>query len=632
MVNRHWNVLIKNALVFDGKGGPPESIDIAIQDGVIAAKGLNLDPTCAERVVEGKGKWLMPGLIDIHTHYDLEVEVEPGLPEAVRHGTTSVVMSNCSLGIAFGAQRNSEKPEENVIVDCFARVENIPKSVLRSVADKISWHDTGDYLNHFDGLALGPNVAPMIPHTMLRVEVMGLEESLERQPTTDEIAEMVVLVEKAMKEGYVGFSSDGLPLHFLANDPHRNAKIPAQNAPWEEIKALGDVVRKYDRTWQATPDPENMGKTIKTFFMSSRRGADKPLRMTATAAMDLSANKRGADGLLRLSGLINSKFFGGDFTFQTLSAPFKVFADGVATPLLEEKAAFRELNALDVEDVEGRKSLLFDSEFQARFRQAWRSGKEGFNLPHLLRKLQLEPTTFGRNLDEMYIDSCEIDGWKGAKMSDIFARVIAYQRGNSAIAIDVEEANEFKQFPPIKDDADFMLHMLLQYDKQFRWYTTTANERPDVLKKLLFHEQTIPGFNDSGAHLTNMAFFDGNLRTLKFAALDSIELVSEAIKRLTSAPAKLFGLDVGNLDIGSQADLVLINPEALREYDSDLNTSIQYRECFDHPQMVNRSEGVVELVVINGNIAWLDSAFTKEFGEKPFGTLLRSTYCCSLDS
>jgi len=626
MAKKQWDLLIKNALVFDGKGGPPEQIDLATKDGIIAAKGLNLDAKQAKKVIDGKDRWLMPGLIDIHTHFDLEVEIEPGLPEAVRHGTTSVVMSNCSLGIAFGAQKSESNPEENPIVDCFARVENIPKSVLEAAANKVTWNDTGDYLDHFDDLALGPNVAPMVPHTMLRIEVMGLEDSLSRQPTGEEISKMIQLVEKAMKEGYVGFSSDGLPLHYMANDPHRNAKIPAQHAPWEEIKSLGNVVRKYNRTWQATPDPDHMGKTIKTFFMSSGRIYGKPLRMTATAAMDLNANKRGADGLLRLSKLLNSNLVDGDFTFQALSAPFKVFADGVTTPLLEEKEAFRELNALDVADVEGRRKLLTDPAYHERFRLDWRAGKEGFNLPRLLRKLHIEPTTFGRNLDEMFIDSCEIEAWNNERMSEIYQRAVEFQEGNQGAAKDAEEAIEFSHFPQLNDDADFMLHMLLQYDKKFRWYTITANERPDVLKKLLFHEETIPGFNDSGAHLTNMAFYDGNLQTLKFAALDSIELVSQAVKRLTADPARLFGLDTGTLDIGRPADIALINPENLRRYDSDRNIKFQFRECFNHRQMVNRSDGIVDLVVINGNVAWQDTDFSPEFGKKRFGKALRSIY------
>jgi N-acyl-D-aspartate/D-glutamate deacylase len=213
-----WDLLIKNAKVFDGCGGPAQAIDIAIKNGVFAAKAANLDASKANRVLDARGKWLMPGLIDIHTHFDLEVEVEPGLPEAVRHGSTSVVMSNCSLGIAFGKQEHADRPNERPIVDCFARVENIPKAVIAKCVDKITWNNTADYLEHFNDLPLGPNVAPMLPHSMLRIEVMGLEESISRHASKKELAEMLRLTQKAMDEGYVGFSIDMLPLHYLAND------------------------------------------------------------------------------------------------------------------------------------------------------------------------------------------------------------------------------------------------------------------------------------------------------------------------------------------------------------------------------------------------------------------------------
>ena len=147
-----WQLLIRNALVFDGTGSPPHREDVAVAGGHIAARGTSLDPGRAERVIDASGRWLMPGLLDIHTHLDLEVELAPGLPESVRHGTTTVVVGNCSLGTAFGAQRrNGEDP----ILDCFARVENIPKSVLRKVVDRIDWTTTGGYLEHLAALPLG---------------------------------------------------------------------------------------------------------------------------------------------------------------------------------------------------------------------------------------------------------------------------------------------------------------------------------------------------------------------------------------------------------------------------------------------------------------------------------------------
>lgn len=621
-----WDLLIKNAKVFDGSGQMAEMIDIAIKDGCFAAKGLDLPRENASECIDASGQWLTPGLIDIHTHFDLEVEVEPGLPEAVRHGTTSAVMSNCSLGVAFGKQESESKPEERPIVDCFARVENIPKRVIGKCVDQISWDDTGDYLDHFKDIALGPNVAPMVPHSMLRIAVMGLEDSISRDATESELNEMIDLTQKAMDEGYVGFSIDMLPLHYLANDPHRNAKIPTQRANFKEIKALSDVVRKNDRTWQATPDPENMGYTFKLFGLTSGRLHGKTLKTTATAAMDLNTNKRGAKGIITLSKILNSAFMKGNITFQALSSPFKVYADGVTTPLLEEKPAFRELNALETDDAAGRQALLKDEAFLKMFREDWGIGKRGFNLDRLRRKFSMEPTTFGRNLDEMFIESCPFQPWDGLDMQVLFNKIKSYQKSGGQEFFDSEdEKGLFEKFPnPLVDDADFMIQMLREFDKDFRWYTYTANTNPKVLKELLFHPLTIPGFNDSGAHLTNMAFYDGNLRTLKIAAEDSEQLVSHAVKLLTKDAADIFDLNAGTLDIGAQADLVIINPEALKSYDPDKSTTMIYRDIFEHNQMVNRPKGVVDKVFIAGKLAVENGEPSALLGKEQMGRVLRN--------
>ena len=108
MAKKTWDTLIRNALVFDGTGAAPQHVDIAVKDGRIAARGSKLPATQASRVIEGEGKWLMPGLLDIHTHLDLEVDLEPGLPEVVRHGTTTVLVGNCSLGTCFGRQQSRQ--------------------------------------------------------------------------------------------------------------------------------------------------------------------------------------------------------------------------------------------------------------------------------------------------------------------------------------------------------------------------------------------------------------------------------------------------------------------------------------------------------------------------------------------
>ena len=156
-----WDLLIKGATFFDGSGDLPAVQDVAVREGKVVARGENLPAGHAEAVVEASGQWLMPGLLDIHTHLDLEVDVEPALPEVVRHGTTTVVVGNCSLGTSFGSQKTGD---QEPIVDCFTRVENIPKAVLRKVSEKITWDNTGDYMDHFADLPLGPNVATFVPH------------------------------------------------------------------------------------------------------------------------------------------------------------------------------------------------------------------------------------------------------------------------------------------------------------------------------------------------------------------------------------------------------------------------------------------------------------------------------------
>ena len=189
-----WDTVIRNALVFDGTGAAPQEVDIAIRDGRIAARGADLPVSQAEQVIEADGQWLMPGLLDIHTHLDLEVDLEPGLPEVVRHGTTTVLVGNCSLGTCFGQQVEAD---QNPIVDCFTRVENIPKSVLNKCVEAVTWDNSADYLDHFKDIPLGPNVGAFVPHSMLRVEVMGLQDSISREPTEAELQQMETLLAQA---------------------------------------------------------------------------------------------------------------------------------------------------------------------------------------------------------------------------------------------------------------------------------------------------------------------------------------------------------------------------------------------------------------------------------------------------
>ncbi|MDB5969478.1 MAG: N-acyl-D-glutamate deacylase [Hydrocarboniphaga sp.] len=614
------DLLIRNALLFDGSGDAPSVQDLAVTEGRISMIGARLDINATQQI-DAKGLWLMPGLLDVHTHFDLEVELEPGLPEAVRHGSTTVVVSNCSLGLAFGSQR---RDGADPIVDCFARVENLPKTVLRKVADQVDWSDSRDYLEHLDSLPLGPNVVPMIPHSMLRIEVMGLNDSVRRKPSEAELLRMEQLLEKGMREGYVGFSTDALPFHFLANQPNTRKQIPTQFAPYAELKRLTGVVRRWGRLWQATPPKDRKLAVIRNFMLTSGRLFGRTLKVTAVAAMDFNTNGSLLKMALLLSRVLNSKLVRGRFRFQALAAPFTTWSDGVVTPLAEEIPCLRVLNELDLDDRAGRRKLLDDPEWIADFRRMWFHGKRGFSLARLARLMNRETNVLSRDLRDMAIDRCPVALWSGESLQAIYERALAFRAGDASQARSIDERDAFASMPaPLVDDADFLLHLLRRYDTALRWKTTTANRDAATTKSLMFNPLLLPGFNDSGAHLTNMAFYDGNLRTLKLAQADGVEKVAHAVHRLTAEPAEYFGLDAGRVAVGAAADLVLIDPLALQLWVPETTVDYVWRACFEHHQLVNRPAGVVAAVAVGGKLLWRDGAYLPGFGVERAGRVMR---------
>jgi len=614
------DTLITNAKVFNN-GEPPIIEDVAILDGKIIARGKDIDQSGASRVINAEGHWLMPGLFDIHTHYDLELEVSPGLPESTRHGTTTVVIANCSLGLAYGNQR---KDGTDPIVDCYARVENLPKSLLRSCADRVDWNSPKEYLEHLDGLNLGPNVATLFPHSMLRINAMGFQDSISRSPSKSELQSMESELSEALALGYVGFSTDALPFHYLANQPNCDKTIPTQFAKYGEIKKLTQVVRDKGAVWQATPPKDSMIDTIKTFLLTSGRLHKKPLRTTLVAALDVSNNKKLLKMARLMAKVLNSKFLDGDFHLQALGAPFKIWSDGVITPLAEEIPELRRLNETDVEDRAARQAILSDPVYIKTFRAMWMKGKQGFNIDRLKRILDAEDYAFNRTMGDMNVEVCKQENWVGMDMQTLLERVLSIKSGDAPADVQEDEQALIKRdFFWIADEADFMLQLLRTFDIGFCWSTTTANRNPVTTRELIMDPLLLPGFNDSGAHLTNMAFYDVNLRCLKQAASGGDADVSYMVKRLTKDAADVFGVDGGTINEGDVADLILINPETLNQYDGEANVARVHRKEYDHEQLVNRSEGVVPLVMIGGNVAWENDQFSDNLGNKPMGRLLR---------
>jgi len=427
-----------------------------------------------------------------------------------------------------------------------------------------------------------------------------------RAPSGEELGRMAQLLEQAMLQGYAGFSTDAIPFHYLANAPHTDRRIPAQHASLGELRALLAVVRGHGRVWQCTPDASNRVATFLRFFFTSGRLFGRPLKTSALTAVDLTHERNTWKLFPKIADLLNSRLVNGRFHFQVLATPFRMYAEGAICPIFEEFESSRQLMACDIEDVDARRAVMATDAFGELFVREWHD--------------RGAVSTFNRDLDAMTVERCPVAEWQGETFGAIHRRLCKFQSGRRDVARSPSEAEALAAFPdPIGREGVFLLHLVRRYDRELRWWFTVANDRPEILEKLLFHRYMLPGFNDSGAHLINLAFFDGNLLTLQVAQRHSLERVAQAVKRLTREPADFFGVDAGRLEVGRQADLVLIDPEALRSYDTDANRRMVYREIFEHEQLVNRSDGVVTGVFIAGEQVWDGRGFTPALGARPLG-------------
>jgi len=374
------------------------------------------------------------------------------------------------------------------------------------------------------------------------------------------------------------------------------------------------------------PPKDHIFRAVRTFLLSSGRLYGRPLRTTVLAAIDLRTNRAAVTMCLMLSAILNSKLLRGIFRFQVLPGPFRIWSDGAINPIADEIPELRALNELELDDRAGRLRILDSPQWIAAFRAMWMKGKAGWSIARLRRLLRLEDTVLTRRLSDMKVAECPLPHWNGETLQQPYHRLRRWQasRGRHGAASPAEAAF-FATFPnPIEDDAAFFIHLLRQWDTDLRWETVIANNDPATLKKLLFSRHTLPGFNDSGAHLANIGFYDGNLRTLKIAQPDGPQQVAIAVHRLTGLPAAFFNLDTGVLKIGAQADLCVIDPDALRRWDPEKTYEFVYRSAFGCRQVINRPPGVVRHVMIAGRTAWTDGGYAHDFGQVPFGRVMRT--------
>lgn len=238
--------VLRGATVVDGTGGPERRVDVGIAAGRIVAVG-QVDPADAEgaAVVDLGGLHLAPGFLDAHTHFDAQVLWDPDLTPSNQHGVTTAVMGNCGFGIA------PARPETR---DRIARMlEHVEGMSFASLVAGIDWRFESyeEYLDVVDAAPKRLNLASLIPHSAVRLYVMGADAS-EREATPDEVEQQRVIVEAGMRAGAVGVSSSHATVHI----GEQGRPVPSRLASAEEINAVMSPLRGLGRgTVEFTPGP-----------------------------------------------------------------------------------------------------------------------------------------------------------------------------------------------------------------------------------------------------------------------------------------------------------------------------------------------------------------------------------------
>ena len=355
-----YDMILQGGRYFDGSCAPSAIRSLAIKDGRIALVSAEpLDPALARQVIDVQGKWITPGFLDTHTHYDAELIVAPSLSESVRHGVTTVLVGSCSLSMVCSEAEDAS--------DIFTRVETVPREkVLPILHQHKSWNSPAQWRAFIDRHPLGPNLISFLGHSDLRVAVMGLHRATDRQvtPSEDELQRMEALLEEALDCGFLGLSTMCLKWDKIDGDREWSKSLPSTYARWREVRRLNRLLRQRGRVHQGAPNAANPLQI--TQYIGEAIGLlRKPLKTTLISLLDLKGN-RSLALLARFSAWLTNRL-GGDFRWQLLPTPFAIYADGMDIVLFEEFGAGE--MALDVKDQLERNQLLQDEQYRRTFRR-----------------------------------------------------------------------------------------------------------------------------------------------------------------------------------------------------------------------------------------------------------------------
>lgn len=514
-----YDLAIRGGTIFDGLGNAGIVADLAVAGGRIAVIG-RVDGVGREEI-EAHGRMVTPGFIDVHTHYDGQALWENRLAPSSNHGVTTAVMGNCGVGFA-----PCKPHQRDMLVAVMEGVEDVPEVVMTEGLPW-NWETFPEYLDALDARELDIDIAAQLPHSALRVFVMGERAAGHEPPNSDDLAAMRALTAEAIRAGALGVSTSRNLMHRTkAGD-----LAPSLFSEEDELKALAAGLRDAgDGVYQMIP--RVMGPAADEFALM-RRLAEASGRPLSYSLLQMPAGDPDewrvslnalsvarADGLpmrAQVAPRPVGMFYGLDLSFHPFSL-HPSFRPLISQPLTEKVAAMRDpafRAQLLSEEPEGSNPVSLAT--VKAFRFAYPMGETPDYEPDLADRIDNRAEALGVTAEEYAYD------------------------------------------------------LILQQEGRVLLYQPGANYRDgnlDAVRTMLTHPGTVVGLADGGAHYGMIC--DASFPTFFLkrwavdAGADECIPFERAVAALTSEPADLVGLgDRGRLAVGAKADINIIEFDAL---------------------------------------------------------------------
>lgn len=528
-----FDLKISGGIVVDGTGAEPLRANVAIAGGRIVEVGACVGES--RRTIDARGAHVLPGFVDIHTHYDGQVTWDEELTPSSLHGVTTCVMGSC--GVGFAPVRRGHEQE---LVELMEGVEDIPGSAL---AEGIpwGWESFADYMAAIAAKPHAIDFLVQVPHDPLRMYVMRERAVAKEAATDDDIAAMRDLLRAALDAGAAGFSTGRTDNHRTA----RGAATPASEASARELAGIASAFAGRRRgVIQAVSDfdmmtgPERFdaefdvleamvaasgGRPLSISTMQRDHAADQWRRIFARVE---AAAARGTDMRCQVGARGIGVLLGLEATFHPFMG-FPSYKAIAALPLAERVARMR------TADVRAR--MLAEKSDKV--------AGDGTPVPPLA-------DFFLANLDMLAM-----------RLYRMGERPDYEPKMDACIAADAMRAGkpilETIYDAILEDDGKALLY--------FPIYNYTGLNL-DVVREMMTHPRALLGLGDAGAHVGTVC--DASMPTflLTHWARDRKEgfPLARVVSMQTRDTARFIGLhDRGTLEPGMRADINVLDLERL---------------------------------------------------------------------